>query len=370
MNQQPSRRTRLWFASAIVGAHLLGGCQTPAPPSSGEPVVFVHEDEWISNGGFAALADRRIFALMAFLNAAGYSEEASDQSMHPVRVRTCELLRPRLEQVPEQARRWRAYFAKHRVGLFAYKSFVLALSPDYPFRRVVPDDKLGYPWTAKLFQDLPGILNEFWRTVRLDEVWSEVKPAYLEEIRRYHLAKMEQEMSFLWRYLRMQRRDSQTMVNVPDLLDHHYGAMGAGYGRYYYSVENPGAGSYGLSVHEYLHCVVNPLVQAHYASQAAKLNAYYAQGKDRPAVGSYREPVTFAFECLVRALDRRIRSKLEADPKWTDLGERQVASDTRQGLVLTEPFYRLLQAYEESSRPFDEFVPLLLKNLPEPTDPK
>ena len=352
--------------SWVLCARVLSGCGSTAPRVEVEPVSFVHQDEWAIKGGFAALADRRIFATMAFLNAAGYDEELAGFEMHPARVLVRELVRKNLEQCPDKVEAWKAYYKGHRAGIFAYKSFALALSPDHPFRRVVPDEKLGYRWTAELFRDLPDILNDFWKAAKLDEVWTRVKPAYCEEVRRYDLEKMEREMTFLWAYLRMPRRDTQVMVLVPDLLDHHLGAMGAGYGGYYYSVENQGAGTYGLSIHEYLHSAINPLVEARYPACQAKLDAYYALGKDGPGSKDYRHPVTFAFECLVRALDRRIRSKLEADPKWTHLCEQQVASDTKEGLVLTQPFYDLLESYEESGQPFDEYLPSLLEKLPAP----
>jgi hypothetical protein len=142
--------------------------------------------------------------------------------------------------------------------------------------------------------------------------------------------------------------------------------MGAGYEQYYYSVENPGNSTYGLNIHEYLHSVVNPLVEANYPRFQAKLDAYYMAGQDAPAVrDSYRQPVTFAFECMVGALNRRIGAKFENAPEWTRLMEGQVAQDTQEGLNLTLPFYRLLAEFEQSGKPFDQFLPTMLKHLPE-----
>lgn len=353
---------RVWL---VAGVCLLGSCSSPSDRGTIEPITFDHPDEWAIQGGFAALADRRIFTTMAFLNAVGYDEEHPDFQMHPVRVQVRGLVRKKLESNPAKVKNWQEYYQNHRAGTFLYKSYVLALSPDYPFRKVVPDHKLGYPQSAGFFQDFPEILNDFWVTARLDEVWTQVKPAYRQEIQRYDLAKMEREMTFLWAYLRMERRDSQIMVNVPDLLDHYTGAMGAGYGVYYFSVENQGSGGYGLNVHEYLHSVVNPLVEKHYGKYKVKLDAYYAAGKDLPGSKSYQNPVTFVYECMVGALDRRIRVNLENDPKWTDLCEQQVAFDTQEGLLLTQPFYRLLGDYEKSGQPFDEYLPLLMEKLPE-----
>ncbi len=173
-------------------------------------------------------------------------------------------------------------------------------------------------------------------------------------------------MAFLWDYLRMTRGDSATIIiQVPDLLDHHLGAMGAGYQPYYYSVDNPGSNDYHLNVHEYLHSIANPLVKANYPRFEAKLDAYYRAGKNAPAVESYRRPVTFAFECLVRALDRRITARFENTPPWTKLTAEQVAHDTKDGLNLTQPFYDSLTEFEQSGKPFDQFLPTLLEHLPE-----
>jgi len=34
------------------------------------------------------------------------------------------------------------------------------------------------------------------------------------------------------------------------------------------------------------------------------------------------------------------------------------------GLVLTQPFYDLLSEFEQSGKPFDQFLPTLLEHLP------
>ena len=352
-----------------AGVLLPAGCSTlHVHPIDPEPVRFGHPDEVVKAGGFMALADRRVFAAMALANAGGYDEELSDFSMHPVRIKVRRALEARLADKPEQRETYQAYYRSviAPVRLFAYKSYVLSLSSDYPFRRIRPDEELGYPFTAVALEDLPKMLNEFWVTADLDGIWEDVKPAYIAEIKKYDLDKMERQMAFLWHYLRMQRHDSSAIiVHVPDLLSRHLGAMGAGYEHYYYNVENPGAGGYGLNVHEYLHSIVNRLVEANYPRFQAKLQAYYAAAKGAPAVQHYQHPVTFTFECMVLALDRRISVKFENDPEWTRLREGQVAHNTIEGFSLTQPFYDLLAEYEQSDKPFDQYLPVLLERLPE-----
>lgn len=357
-------------AASVLGLTGCHGPQSSGSPARSEPVSFNHPDEINRAGGFMVLADRRIFAAMAFLNAAGYDEELQGFTLHPVRVKVRQELARRLANQPEKLETYRTYYREvivKGVPLFAYKSYVLSLSADYPFRRIRPDQELGYPYTAGALRDLPQMLNDFWVTTGLDNLWEQVKPDYLAEIRRYDVGKMQREMAFLWEYFRMPRGDaSAVIVQVPDLLDHHLGAMGAGYEAYRYSVDNPGSNDYSLNVHEYLHSIINPLVQTNYERFRAKLDAYYEAGKDTPAVrGSYRHPVTFAFECLVGACDRRLKAKFENDPQWAQLAQEQVAHDTREGLNLTQPYYNLLTEFEQSGRPFDQFLPTLLERLPE-----
>jgi hypothetical protein len=364
---------RFLLCAVAVSALWLTGCSSPrssGSPAGPEPVNFNHPDEINQAGGYMALADRRIFAAMAFVNAVGYDREAQGCVMHPVRVKVRQELAKRLADKPEKLKAYRTYYQEvivKGVPMFAYKSYVLALSADYPFRRIEPDQKLAYAYTARALRDLPRMLNDFWTTAGLDSLWEQVKPDYVAAIREYDVDKMQREMTFLWEYFRMPRRDSSTIiVQVPDLLDRHTGAMGAGYGPYSYSVNNPGSSGNGLNVHEYLHSIINPLVEANYARFRAKLRAYYEAGKDTPVVrGSYGHPVTFAFECLVGACDRRIMMKFENDPKWTRLAQQQVAGDTQAGLNLTQPYYNLLPEFEQSGKSFDEFLPTLLEHLPE-----
>ncbi len=45
--------------------------------------------------------------------------------------------------------------------------------------------------------------------------------------------------------------------------------------------------------------------------------------------------------------------------------ERLTAWETEKGLMLTRPFYQLLSEFEQSGKPFDQFLPTMLDHLPE-----
>jgi outer membrane lipoprotein-sorting protein len=329
------------------------------------PARFDHPDEVMRGEGFMVLADRRMFAMMALLNATGFDEEAANETMHPVRVKVRELVAAEMARYPQQAEAWRRYIQTRQVAIFQYEDFALSLSTDYPFRRIRPDAEVGYSWAVQRLPGMPQVLNDFWRTVRLDEIWSQVKPEYLAEIHKYDLEKMQRQMDFLWGYLRMPRRDTLTLVNVPNLLDTHYHAIGAHYENFYYTVESPGSHAYGLNIHEYLHSIVNSLVRANFASQQAKLSKYYEAGKAGPLSKTYQSPVVFTFESLVRALDHRLAMLQSGDPADKKRIEGQITWETDNGLKLTRPFYELLPEFESSGRPFDQFLPVLFDRLPE-----
>lgn len=353
---------------AAALALCLAACAASSPPDSEvrpESVQFTHADEIIRGDGFMALADRREFAVFALLNATGFDEEMANTAMHPVRVKVRGLVAAEMAKHPEKAAAWRQYIQSRRLAVYQYEDYALSLSADYPFRRIRPDSELGYKWTARKLEDFPPVLNDFWETLRLGNIWSQVKPEYVAEIRKYDLEKMKRQMKFLWSYLHMTRQDKLTLINVPNFLDAQCSSIGARYENFYYTIESPGSYLYDLNVHEYLHTIVNRPIQANFSSQEAKLLKYYQAGKAGPLCKDYRVPGIFTYESLVRALDHRL-AVLQSD----DVGNRkriedQVAWETESGLKLTQPFYHLLPAFEQSDQPFDQFLPTLLERLPE-----
>lgn len=362
--------------AALCLSLLLASSLCPAPPAQTPPPPAAefgaHPDEIVAGEGFAVVADRRMFAVMAFLNASGFDAESEGEPMHPVRLRVREMVAANLTAAPEARDRWKLLYAAWALPPWCYQDYALALNPDYPFRAVRAASELNYPKTAETLREFPQILNAFWITAKLDEVWAAVKPEYQLELKKYDLSRMKRELDFVWRYLRMPRRDSLYMVTVPNLLDERFSGIGARYGAAYYSVESPGAQRYGLNIHEYLHSVINGLVKASFEPSRTALRAYYLAGQPLPMAESYRDPVIFTYECLVRAIDHRIRWQLSADTAQRARLESRIADLSSQGLTLAQPFYTLLADYERGSQAFDRALPGILHSLPpyRPPEPK
>jgi len=340
----------------------MGGCSADQDIEV-DTVTFIHPDEMMEGNGFIVLADRRIFTVMAFMNAMGYDEELGRQ-MHPVRVKVREMMANNLVKYPEKLRAWQEYYQKKDLRSYHYLNFALSLNSDYPFKRIRPDRELWSPVLASKLSNFPDVLNDFWATVELEKSWNEVKLDYIAELRKYDFDKMNRQLSFLWEYLRMERSDTYVLVNIPNLLNGHYQGIGSQYENYYYSVESPGGIFYALNLHEYLHSIINPIVEANYDRYKEKLGEYYKAGKDQQFARDYQDPVIFAFECLVRALDHRLRMKMDDAPSVKKRLEDSIAHQTEGGLTLTQPFYLLLSEYETSNKNFEQFVPTMFAKLP------
>ena len=354
-------QTILWILLSLLGI-LLGGCQSPVKV---EALAFSHEDEMARKDEFIVLADRRVFAVMAFINVCGFDKEHERKGMHPVRIRVRQAMQAKAKEHPGAFDRWQQYYQKQNLPSYTYLNYALSLNDDHPFKRIRPNSELWQSWTGVRLADFPAMLNHFWDTLDMEQIWTQVKPHYLAEIQRYDFDRMNHQLVFIWEYLRLERRDQFTFVSVPNLLDSHYQAIGSQYENYWYMVESPGSGSHGINVHEYLHSIVEPLVRANYKNYQAKLDMYFQAGKDMPRAESYGHPVTYTFECLVRALDHRIKVMLNNNPTTIAQCESRVASLTRGGLLLVQPFYQRLGEYESGSMNFEEFIPEVLGKIPD-----
>ena len=369
MRHKSPTRTRRVLAVLTLGASLFVGCVLVAPRVAVEPVTFEHPDEILKGTGSAArywaLADRRVFAVMAFLNATGYDEEAPNAQMSPLRIKVRETLASRLAAHPDMLREWRRYYDAHRRGSWQYANFVLSFGADYPFRRTRPNRELTYRDTAWDLRDLPEVLNDFWITAELGRLWEELQPEYAAEIGRYRPARMAEEMEQLWRYLRMPRRDDWIVVHIPNPLQRHFTASANQFGEYFYSIDGPGSNGGGLNVHEYLHTFINDSARQCYPSQARKLKQYFAAGKHAPISASYQDPRTWVSECLVFALDNRLWARRVSSHQNDDEMRARVQSLSQSGLTLVAPLYTALADFEKTDVPFDRYLPILLSDLPE-----
>ncbi len=351
----------------LAGALMVaGGCGRRMSNVVVEPVVFEHADEVVKgvgdSEGYWALADRRVFAVMAFLNATGYDQEVANRPMHPVRVKVREMMAENLAEHGEKLERWRKYHAERRIGAWQYVNFALSLSSDYPFRRIRAGKELTYSWTDWMLADFAEVVNDFWVRGRLEEIWAACRDDYARELASCDPEKTARGIRSVWVYLRMERKDDYIIVRVPNPLERHSTASGHRFERYFYSVEGPLSGGY---IHEYLHTIVNDLVDANYKAQEGKLKEYFEAGKDAEISASYQEVAGWVTECMIHAIDYRIAVQRQTDPSGVERIEARVDALTEGGYHVLRPFYALLAEFENSEMAFDQYLPIMLEKLPE-----
>lgn len=342
---------------------LLACCAAPALARDSEWYVPTgHSNEMRIGPDCRIVADRRIFAVMAFMNGMGYDHEADGTPMHPVRLSVRKQLAQNFQGKPTELARFRSKYSEYALSAEDYMEYAITLSPDYPFRKVGPNTGIFHEYTVTRLQDFPRVLNEFWRVGGLGRIWQAVKPDYLAELGRYDLVQVGLELDFVWRFLRMPRRESRIMVNVPNLLDRHYNAISVPCGRYFVSVEGPGSHNYALNIHEYLHEIINPEVARNLKPYAAKLLPYFdAWRRVQPSKG-YDTAQNYIQECLVRAVDARCVGALHPDRKNAKIQE--VAASAASGFVLARVFYDGMENFESQTLPLDQYIPVLFDKIP------
>ncbi|MFC1781739.1 hypothetical protein ACFLZ8_05715 [Planctomycetota bacterium] len=353
----------------IFCAVLVTCCSLPRAKVVVEPIVFNHPDEIIKGTGHTegnwVIADRRIFAVMAFLNIAGYDEEVTGMEMHPLRHKVRRLIAENLAEKPDKLKICRQYYQERLLGVWQYTNFALSLSSDYPFRRIRPDRELTYAWTSWELSDLPEVLNDFWVTAGLERIWAECRDDYIAEIKRYNVQRMSEQMTYIWGYMKTPRKDTYTVIHIPNPLYRHATADAHTFENYFYSIDGPSSNDGGLNIHEYLHTFINDLVGDNYVLQESKLQKYFEAGKDTSISASYQELSLWTTECLVHALDYRIRVNISAEPAYKKQIEAKVDSLTQQGYTVLKSFYELLADFEKNDMPFDKYLPIMLEKLPE-----
>ena len=82
------RKGQLLVLMFLVGI-AMSGCHSPVIV---EPLSFSHKDEFVRKGDFIVLADRRVFTVMAFMNACGFDKEVSGKQSRSETLQCSELL--------------------------------------------------------------------------------------------------------------------------------------------------------------------------------------------------------------------------------------------------------------------------------------
>ncbi len=332
---------------------VMGGSQETAPAQETTLEDLVNID---------FRADLRLFTVMAAVNAAGFDYERPNQEMSPVRQAVRETLK---DLEPSLSARLTAFYQSHR-GVhedaeqqIAYTSLALLIADAPAFSLTDEEDTI--PDDVLRIQSFAELVEEFYRVAQIEALWLRFQDSYQAESQAYRPV-LEKVIQDILRYFRIGPRRvlNRQIILIPDLLNAKDLVNARNLDRTYYIVVGPTdepLKNYSSLQHEYLHVLIDPLVDKFSAQLGARkriLKLAHAQPKLK---GEYRDSVTLVVtESLIESIALRLRPPRDLSA--------QILRLFRQGSVLVPFFYRELVSYEEGRMlSFPTYAEFLLQSV-------
>lgn len=326
-------------ALALGAAELLVRLE-PVAAAAAEPTAAV-----------SVVADERLFTFMAALNAAGYDDENNELGLHPVRqavraalagtdLPSLARLRPRLQLCRLIHESQCLHWLLQRGG-----------PPD--FSRQAAGWWLDLP--AFLFMGMDTALRDFYLEAGIAELWAEHRPAYEAEVARYQ-DRLAPSLQVTLAYLRLEAPTTGRVVMLPNLLDAYWRGYGQAVGETSYIISGPAEQpNIGLVQHEFMHPIINPLVDANLAAVDPDVaRQLFAELKGQVGRG-YQSWEGILHESVIRAVEVRLAAAADR--------ERLLTNEEAQGFWLVRPLAHQLEAYERGPGSLAEYMPTLLAAL-------
>jgi len=349
---------------------MLSGCQPDISVStaSKDTDLSTFHPEIVHGDGFSIQPDVRVFTLFAYLNGpAGWSEE-SDKGFSPQRKQLRADLQKQMAALdPKVVQRWRDFYQKHKQISYCYLYYTLTLGAPPKFNYITSVAEMKYPEIVRSLDGFNSVLSEFYQQAGIQMLYEKTyREVMMAEVRKYDQARILSQIAHVYDYLRLDRPkfDTFDVVIVPAPFDSYWDANALIYTKRLYIVEGLESNDYGLNTHEYLHMLMDNLIPGDLAGQKSKLNAIYHANRKAPYVKNYQDLHTYVEENLVRALDHRMRSRLE--PSKRAYEEGVLSDEVANGLVLEDNFYQSLEQFVQSpGQSAQEFITETLKAINE-----
>lgn len=308
--------------------------------------------------------DARVFAVMTALNTAGFDYERSGKTLSPER----QAVRQQLEGIdPDLTLRLKTYYKSHRRyrdearESADYISLGLLLSdvPDLTF----PEETDQLPADILPLRGFADLARELYAPAGIAGLWSGYLKRYELEVERYRPV-LEQLIHQTLRYFRIGPRRvlDRTIIFIPDLLNAKDTVNARNLERIYYVIVGPSddpAENYVALQHEYLHVLIDPLIEKFVARMDEDANILRLANKQSDLKPEYRDRILLILaESMIESLILRMHPP--EDPR------SEIVGFFRQGLVALPSFYRQLIEYEKSGLlSFPAYAELLLQDLDE-----
>jgi tetratricopeptide (TPR) repeat protein len=292
--------------------------------------------------------DRRLFAVMAALNVAGF-DAVTAQGMSEVR----RSVRSDLASVdPDLASRLKLFYEEHLYQVrdaqpqVRYTSLALLLTPPPEFELSVKEEEM--PLDAWQVRDFRKLVRELYLKAELEKLWLKYEEDYRRELASYEPV-LKEVIETALKYFRIPPRIvlDREIVLIPDLLDIKDIVNARNLERIYYIVVGPSdsaRNNYRQLEHEYLHFLVDPLVRKFGFSLLASEKLLDTAQKQPHIRSDYQNRLLLvATESLIEALQLRLHP-----PESTEVRDRALVRLFREGLIFSPYFYRGLEQYEQS----------------------
>jgi hypothetical protein len=291
-------------------------------------------------------ADVRLFTVMAALNVAGFDYERPDKEMSDTRQR----IRQKLQNLDSQLlEKLQTFYRNHQTGpdevdnQVSYISLALLLSgpPDFKVR----DREPGIPEDVRRVTGFALLVEEFYRKAGIGSLWQLHRSEYELELLRYRPLIKEVIQETL-RYFRIPARIAldRRIVLMPDLLNANDIVNARNMEDRYYIAVGPTqttTTNRRQLQHEYLHFLIDPLVQK-FGAVLLKHRNLLELIPSRPQLKPeyQRNLLLVVAESLIESIQLRFHPPDNIDSEMVNLFDR--------GLILAPYFHRRLQQYEES----------------------
>jgi tetratricopeptide (TPR) repeat protein len=301
----------------------------------------------------------QLFATLCALDAAGFDSGVSTTNQSPGRVK----LRERMLALQGPAvDALRTYYKEHALAdsgaTFArFVSFALAAGPPPKFAFELRREDL--PPDALALEGFNEVLANFYREAQLDQLWQFYQRDYESGV-EYYSAPLSEIALTATSYLReiLKSNSPRTFsLYVEPLAGRKTNFRN--YGDHYELVVSPTADPPLEDIrHAFLHFLLDPMA-IQYRTEAARASPLleYAAHAPRLPVEFHDDYSAFFDECLVRAVELRLRRLAPAD----------LASEIDQaessGYVLVRPIYAGLSGFEKSEPAMSYYLPELIKGI-------
>lgn len=300
-------------------------------------------------------ANPTLFAVMAAINAAGYSTDADSPNNSPLR----QTIRKELaaKNIPCLSA-LQDFYRQHRqddptADLSQYISFALSVSgpPDFALKGRMVDA----PPDAAALEGFGGLLARFYQEARIEEMWKRAQPAFDQEIERYHepVSEAVLQVNGFLRNETSGTTEHWFQIYI-DLLAAPNQIQTRSYSRDYYVVVTPSPEPRVNDIrHAYLHYLLDPLATRHeeiiMRTHGLADHAQRAPALDERFKSDYLLLVT---ESLIKAIEARL------DRKPAMANEAM-----QQGYILTAYFAEQLQAYLKQEQAMHYYFPRMIEAM-------